>query len=49
MLKEVQEPIVPIFIFTEQQINPKKNKIMIVFSYVENYMGLLYSLFGSWN
>lgn len=30
-------------------INPKKNKIMIVFSYVENYMGLLYSLFGSWN
>ena len=30
-------------------INPKKNRIMIVFSYYETYMGLLYSLFGNWN
>jgi len=30
-------------------INPKKNHVMIVFSYYETYMGLLHSLFGNWN
>jgi len=29
-------------------ISPKKQKIMIVFSYQESYMGELYKLFGSW-
>ena len=29
-------------------ISPKKQRIMIVFSYKENYMGELYKLFASW-
>ena len=29
-------------------ISPNKQRIMIVFSYKENYMGELYKLFASW-